>query len=106
MSEWDFWSRSLAGEKVETTLGTPHAGFFVAKSYFSIPYGSKRVLCDCPVAIWLDGETWRARKDDIEHVLSLIGIANADELFACCCMNPITHEKYLEMVTKLEAYRK
>lgn len=102
---WAFWQASLAGGKPETTPGLPHAGFYIAKRYVSLPYGAKRVLCDFPVAIWRDGAVWRSRADDHKTIWSRSELDEVDELFGQVCRNPISHEKYLEMVKTLEAYR-
>lgn len=105
LDPWDFWRRSLAGEKPETTPGQPHSGFFILKQYFSLPFAAKRVLCDCPVAIWLVGDQWTAVTDDfrnrwIEERLELV-----DDIFARVARAPITKERYDTMVKTLTEFR-
>ncbi|RJP45479.1 hypothetical protein C4587_00865 [Candidatus Parcubacteria bacterium] len=78
---WEFWRRSLLGEKPETTPGTPHAGFYRDRSSRA-------------VAIWKDGEQWVCsvtsgycprHKDEI------------DELFGFVCRAPITRELFMHI---------
>lgn len=84
MSDWDFWASAMAGEKPETTPGTPHQGF----------YRNKRDA----IAIW--------QSDDTGEWLCLLNgkqfsrpIDEIDALFARCCRTPISHEVYLEAVS-------
>lgn len=102
--DWSFWQRSLAGEKPETTPGTPHTGYYIVRNYISVPHGHKRVLVDFPVAIWFDGK-WNSRIDDLKTMWWHTDVDTVDDIFARCCRDAITHAKYLEMVKTLEAYR-
>jgi len=100
--EWQFWREQLAGGTPETTPGTPHAGYFIAKEYVSIPGGAKRVLTDFPVAIWKDPDgNWIARGDKLLRGFNITMLDEIDELFGKVCRNPITHERYQEMVKAL-----
>ncbi len=104
-SPWRFWEESLAGRPPETTPGTPHQGFYIARRYVSIPGGAKRVLTDFPVAIWRDDETWRAVVWELKQNFSIERADEVDELFASVCRNPISHAKYQEMGKALQDWR-
>lgn len=104
--DWSFWQRSLAGEKPETTPGTPFPGFYITKQYVSIPHGAKRVLTDFPVAIWFDAGKWWSRIEGLKNAWTNSDTDEVDELFGRVCRSPISHEKYKAMVATLEDWRK
>ena len=103
--EWTFWREQLAGREPETTPGTPHFGYFLAKEYITIPGGAKRVLTDIPVAIWHDDDEWRAliARPIRDHAMT--GTDRVDELFARCCRDAIQFDEYSNRLRQIEAWR-
>lgn len=77
--EWEFWNKSLQGEKQSIHEGEPKSGFY--------RYLNKKKWK--AVAIW--------KKQDSEVICAVNG-EHADplEVWTFCCSNPISHGFYLE----------
>ena len=98
MSSYDYWHRALAlvgdGGKLTraqvTEIGgvtqEPCCGFW-AKPVKEIIDGKRVRKPALPVAIWHDGEAYRARVNGIT--------ADPDEVWTWCAMTPISYETYV-----------
>jgi hypothetical protein len=106
LNQWAFWQSAIAGGKPETTPGTPHAGYYTAREYVSIPHGEKRVCTFFPTAVWHDETGWHARIDRLKSAFTISGQDEVDDVFRDVHQRPITYEKYQEMIATLEDYRK
>jgi len=111
--DWSFWLRSLAGEKPETTPGSPHQGFFLIRQRRSWPdpvpnvgESRRRVATHkWPVAIWRDEYSWRCLITQSDKTTCLSDTDVIDNIFARCCREPIAHERYLQIVKEIEEAR-
>lgn len=104
-NEWQFWQDQLAGKEPESTPGSPHNGYFLAKEYITIPGGAKRVLTEIPVAIWFENEVWNALITRPTRDFALNSIGAVDELFARCCREAIGFDDYTRRVRQIGAWR-
>lgn len=102
---WAFWTAQLAGQEPESTPGTPHFGYFLAKEYITIPGGAKRVLTEIPVAIWNEDGDWRAVISRPLRDMALTGSDKCDELFARCCRDAIGFDNYNARRRQIDAWR-
>ena len=102
---WTFWRESVAGKKPEVTPGFPQVGYYIGRHYVSLPNAQKRTLVDFPVAIWTENDEMIAKTESLEKSWFMTRIEEIDDMFGQVCRAPISHERYLEMVRKLENYR-
>lgn len=112
---YQFWALALTGAEPETTPGTPWAGYYIQRSYVSLPHSIPakrnstsihRPLVEMPVAIWWNEQDgWNALVDDLMKNRHTTGTANVDEIFSRVCRQPITWERYNAMRDKIEEWR-
>ena len=110
IDRWQFWRGQIAGLNPETTPGTPHCGYFLARRRESAPNPSPRVgeprrkvaTFHDPVAIWFDESGWHClitREDGARHFTDIDAI---DNVFSRCCREALPYTEYLKLVPALE----
>lgn len=78
-NDWSFWTRALAGEKPETTPGTPWPGFYRDRSTRAVAIWKQDGAFQCVVTSGYCPK----HQDEI------------DELFGFVCRSPITRELFM-----------
>ena len=108
---WQFWRDEIAGLNPETTPGTPHAGYYLARRRESFPNPNpgvgqprrKVVTYHDPVAIWHDESGWHCLiTREGSTPVYLTDVEQTDQLFSRCCREAITYSKYIELVPEQE----
>lgn len=77
---YEYWQRTLAGERLEVFADHPQEGFYRAR--FKVAY--------VPVAIWLEGEQMKCRVgyDDVWMM------RDAAEVWTWCCTGAVSYAHY------------
>lgn len=116
-SQWEFWRKSLAGEKPKSLVrGIPESGFWTLRERTTTrtPEGQRTVggprhkvsTQHHPVAIWEDEFGWHCVVNYPRAVAYLKDPAEIDEkIFSRCSRAPIGNDAYLAKVKELETAR-